>query len=97
MMPRPIRPLLVAALCSGAAAGPRPPSALALLTDGTLVRVRIPSGTILVRTAQPLGSLAAYLLEPQSADGLATWNYFDEELKEGRDFPVCRVLGPTPK
>jgi hypothetical protein len=42
-------PLLVAALCSGAAAGPRPSSALALLTDGTLVRVRIPSGTILVR------------------------------------------------
>jgi hypothetical protein len=52
---------------------------------------QVPAGTLLVRTAQPLGSLAAYLLEPQSADGLATWNFFDESLKEGEDFPVFRV------
>jgi hypothetical protein len=42
--------LLGAALCGGAGAASRPPSALALLGDGTLVRVRIPSGAILVRT-----------------------------------------------
>ncbi len=45
---------------------------------------RVEAGTILVRTGQPLGSLAAYLLEPQSADGLATWNFFDASLKESR-------------
>src|SRR4030095_281734 len=38
---------------------------------------RIDAGTVLVRTAQPLGSLAVHLLEPQSSDGLLTWNFFD--------------------
>jgi dipeptidyl aminopeptidase/acylaminoacyl peptidase len=35
--------------------------------------------------------LAAFLLEPQSIDGLATWNFFDDVLKEGKDFPVLRL------
>ena len=34
---------------------------------------RIEAGTILIRTAQALGSLAVHLLEPQSADGLARY------------------------
>ncbi len=57
---------------------------------------RVNAGTILVRTTQPLGNLAAYLLEPQSADGLVTWNFFDDVLKEGEDFPVLRLPAPTP-
>jgi murein tripeptide amidase MpaA len=57
---------------------------------------RMAAGTVLVRTAQPLGSLAAYLLEPQSADGLATWNFFDAVLKEGKDFPVFRLPAAVP-
>jgi dipeptidyl-peptidase 4 len=52
---------------------------------------RIETGTILIRTAQPLGSLAVHLLEPQSADGLATWNFFDEWLAVGSDYPVLRL------
>jgi dipeptidyl-peptidase-4 len=42
--------------------------------------IDFPSGTIVVRTAQPLGNLTAYLLEPQSNDGLVLWNYFDRYL-----------------
>jgi dipeptidyl aminopeptidase/acylaminoacyl peptidase len=57
---------------------------------------RVEAGTILVRTNQPLGRLAAYLLEPQSADGLATWNFFDDSLQEGKDFPVLRLPAPAP-
>ncbi len=57
---------------------------------------RIEAGTIVVRTGQPLGSLAAYLLEPQSADGLVTWNFFDAVLKEGQDYPVLRLPAFTP-
>jgi dipeptidyl-peptidase-4 len=57
---------------------------------------RVPAGTVLVRTAQPLGSLAAYLLEPQSEDGLATWSFFDAGLKEGQDFPVLRLPAAVP-
>jgi hypothetical protein len=56
---------------------------------------RVEAGTLLVRTAQPLGGLAVYLLEPQSADGLVTWNFFDDVLKEGKDYPVVRVVGPA--
>ncbi len=49
------------------------------------------AGTLVVRTAQPLGTLALYLLEPESEDGLSTWNFMDEFLAEGKDYPVLRV------
>src|SRR5262249_12601960 len=52
---------------------------------------RVPAGTIVVRTAQPLGTLAALFLEPQAADGLTTLNFFDTGLAEGVDFPVLRL------
>jgi hypothetical protein len=42
--------------------------------------IDFPAGSIVVRTAQPLGNLIAYLLEPQSNDGLVFWNYFDRYL-----------------
>jgi dipeptidyl-peptidase 4 len=48
-------------------------------------------GDVVVRTAQPLGTLAAFLLEPQSEDGFCTWNFFDGSLREGGDYPVLRV------
>jgi dipeptidyl aminopeptidase/acylaminoacyl peptidase len=57
---------------------------------------RVPAGTVLVRTGQPLGTLAAYILEPQAEDGLCTWNYFDDGLKEGADFVVLRLPAKTP-
>jgi dipeptidyl-peptidase 4 len=56
---------------------------------------RVNAGTIVVRTAQPLGSLAVYLLEPSSDDGLCTWNFFDAGLEPGSDFPVARLLEPV--
>ncbi len=49
------------------------------------------AGSALVCTAQPLGNLAAYLLEPQSEDGLAAWNFFDKGLAVGKPFPVLRL------
>jgi dipeptidyl aminopeptidase/acylaminoacyl peptidase len=57
---------------------------------------RVAAGTVLVRTAQPLGSLAAYLLEPQAEDGLAAWNFLDDVLKEGQDYPVLRLPAAAP-
>lgn len=54
----------------------------------------IRAGTYVVRTGQPLGTLAAFLLEPQAEDGLTTWNFFDEGLKEKQDFPVVRLPQP---
>ena len=58
--------------------------------------VRARPGMFLVRTDQTLGNLASYLLEPQASDGLVAWNFFDEYLEAGTDFPVWRVPVYTP-
>jgi hypothetical protein len=42
--------------------------------------------------SQPLGTLAAYLLEPESDDGLTHWGFFDASLRAGNDFPILRVV-----
>ncbi|HET7698034.1 MAG TPA: M14 family zinc carboxypeptidase [Vicinamibacterales bacterium] len=52
-----------------------------------------PSGKYLeVRTDQPLGRLAFYLLEPTSDDGLVAWNFLDAELKDVATgpYPIVR-------
>jgi hypothetical protein len=56
-----------------------------------------PAGTWFIPTAQPLGNLAAYLLEPQSDDSMLLWNFFDRYLvpQWGRGYypyPVYRVM-----
>jgi hypothetical protein len=62
------------------------------VTVGTQdVEVELPAGTFMIETAQPLGRLAAYLLEPESDDGLVTWNFFDSAVVEGSVFPTLRV------
>jgi len=60
------------------------------------LRRRIDAGTVVVKTDQPLGPLAAYLLEPGAEDGLTTWNFFDRELEPGSLFPVLRLSAPYP-
>jgi len=39
-------------------------------------------GDFLVDMAQPLTNLIFYMLEPQSDDGLVTWNFFDEYFEK---------------
>jgi hypothetical protein len=51
-----------------------------------------PVGTRLVRTAQPLGILAAYVLEPESDDGLVTWNFLDASLEAGKPYPISKLM-----
>ncbi|MCX7973432.1 MAG: M14 family metallopeptidase [Candidatus Aminicenantes bacterium] len=60
-----------------------------------------PAGTFLVTTAQPLGRLVAYLLEPESDDGLFVWNFFDRYLvpewgRRFETFPVAKLMKPQP-
>ena len=43
-----------------------------------------------VRMDQPLARLAFDLIEPTSDDGLVAWNFLDEELKDGTDYPILR-------
>jgi hypothetical protein len=56
-------------------------------------RRALPAGTYLVPADQPLGALALWLLDPESDDGLATWNWFDGTATKGGEFPVLRVTG----
>jgi hypothetical protein len=63
-------------------------------------KLTFPAGSWVVRTAQPLANLAAYLLEPQSDDGMAVWNLFDRYLvpQWGPGYypwPVYRVVEKT--
>lgn len=57
---------------------------------------RIYAGSLLIRTGQPLGNLAAYLLEPTSQDGLTTWNFFDDSLQVGGEFAILRLEKTAP-
>ena len=47
-----------------------------------------------MRTGQALGNLIVFLLEPECADGLCTWDFFGDSIGEGSDYPVLRVLAP---
>lgn len=54
----------------------------------------MPSGTYVVRTAQPLGRWISYMLEAESDDGFVFWNFFDDSISVGDDYPVVRVAQP---
>lgn len=57
-------------------------------------------GALIIRGSQKRGVLASYLLEPLASDGLFAWNFFDAAITAqpgtDADFPVLRVLSPTP-
>lgn len=65
--------------------------------EGTWARVSstLPAGTVLVRSGQPRAILAMYLLEPESDDGLVTWNTLDRHIGEGTTFPIVRLTQPV--
>ena len=60
-----------------------------LFGSWTKVSRELPAETVVVSTDQPLGRLAALLLEPLSDDGLAAWSVL--EVSEDQVFPVFRT------
>mgnify|MGYP001086820789 CR=1 FL=1 len=61
---------------------------------------KFPAGTLVVRMDQPLAGVCAYLLEPQSGEGLLAWNFLDRYLVPQwgmgyLPYPVCKVVGKT--
>jgi len=50
---------------------------------------------------QPYAPLIAYLLEPESDDGLCVWNYFDKHIivsqwsREPGTYPVFKAPNPV--
>lgn len=49
----------------------------------------LPLGTLIVPAHQPLGRLAATLLEPESEDSLSTWNFLEAATET--TYPVLRL------
>jgi hypothetical protein len=58
-------------------------------------RMRFAPGTVVVPTAQRLGNLVIYLLESESDDGLARWEFFDPAIQLGEPFPAYRLPEPV--
>jgi len=66
----------------------------------TREEIEFPEGTLFISTAQPLANVAAYLLEPESNDGLLVWNFLDRYVvtQWGRGplpYPVHKLLKPA--
>jgi hypothetical protein len=55
-------------------------------------KTTLPAGTKIVRLGQRLGLLAAYLLEPESDDGLTNWNFMDPWVEVGKAAPVRKIM-----
>lgn len=52
---------------------------------------QFPPGSFIVSMRQPKAALVFYLLEPESDDGLVTWNFFDEAIAGSPTYPVYRA------
>ena len=58
-------------------------------------QLTVDPGAVFVPADQPLARLAFYLLEPESDDGLVTWNVIEEGLAAGEAYPIYRVMNTT--
>ena len=56
------------------------------------IQLTVPPGSYFIPANQPLARLAFYLIEPESDDGLVTWNVIDEGLAAGLTYPIYRVV-----
>ena len=54
-------------------------------------QLTVQPGSLYIPANQPLARLAFYLLEPESDDGLVTWNIIEEGLSAGLTYPIYRV------
>lgn len=71
--------------------------------DGKFVTVKrkFNKGDFRVDLAQPLANLIFYLLEPQSDDGLLTWNFLDEYIEKNKvenqpvEYPVFKYVNKS--
>jgi hypothetical protein len=61
---------------------------------GTFARAQltVQAGSLYIPANQPLARLAFYLLEPESDDGLVTWNIIEEGIEVGQTYPIYRVI-----
>lgn len=65
--------------------------------EGTFAdnQAELQSGDFIVKTAQPLGALAFYMLEPECYDGVAAWGLLSADLKAGSRYPIIKLMKPV--
>jgi hypothetical protein len=56
------------------------------------IQLTVEAGSYFIPANQPLARLAFYLIEPESDDGLVTWNVIEEGLETGLTYPIYRVV-----
>jgi hypothetical protein len=54
--------------------------------------ITFPAGSVLVRTQQTLAPLAFYLLEAESDNGFANWNFLDAYLEKSKTYPIYKLM-----
>lgn len=59
--------------------------------EWTASALTLPAGSLIVPTAQPLGRLVFYLLDPESDDGLGTWDVLGAAVAAGTAHPVLKA------
>jgi hypothetical protein len=62
-----------------------------------LEQLTLAVGGLQVPTAQPLARVVTQLLDPESNDGIVTWNGLDAWLAPGKPVPIYRVLTRSKK
>ena len=67
---------------------------VSLTGDYEETQIHLPARTFLVQTAQPLGLLAAHLLDPESLDGVTAWGLLDTPLVSGNHHPTIKLHSP---
>lgn len=56
-------------------------------------KLSVQEGALIIPADQPLARLAFSLLEPESDDGLVTWNLIETGLAPGATYPIYRIAG----
>jgi hypothetical protein len=69
---------------------------LVLETERRREERTFPAGSLVVRTAQPLGVLAVHLLEPKAPDSVISWRIAGFEPEIGTPLPYFRLPEETP-
>lgn len=80
-----------------------PAAVTVVLADETVTQTReFPKGTLIIRTGQIMGRVAAHLLEPETNDSVVRWNAMDAILprppREGAEppiLPIYKLMRPT--
>lgn len=66
-----------------------------VVADSSSAERELNQGHFVVRTNQRLAKWVCYMLEAESDDGFAFWNFLDNSMEVGKEFPILRLDAPV--